>query len=226
MVYKIQGRKKLTVAIDGPAGVGKSTIAKLIASKADLFFLNTGNFYRAVTLEALNKNIDISDSEELIKLAESSVIKIKNSHVYLNGTDVEDQLHTDMVDANVAQVSTIKDLRIEINKKIRSVAENIDVIAEGRDMTTVVFPDAEVKIFLDASVETRASRRCNQGVSEKNISEIKESIKKRDEIDRNKEYGNLKISEDAIYLNTSDLTIDQVCEKVMSEINKNRQIKY
>ena len=216
----------MTVAIDGPAGVGKSTIAKMIAAKADLFFLNTGNFYRAVTLEALNRNMDMNNSEELVKLAESSVIDIKNSHVYLNGIDVDDQLHTDAVDSNVAQVSTIKDLRIEINKKIRSVSENLDVIAEGRDMTTVVFPDAEVKIFLDASVETRAARRCNQGVSEKNISEIEESIKKRDEIDRNKEYGNLKISEDAIYLNTSDLTIDQVCEKVMSEIYKNRQNKY
>ena len=216
----------MTVAIDGPAGVGKSTIAKMVAAKADLFFLNTGNFYRAVTLEAINRNIDMNDSDKLIKLAESSVIDIINSHVHLNGKDVDDLLHTDKVDSNVAQVSTIKNLRIEINKKIRSVSDNLDVIAEGRDMTTVVFPDAEVKIFLDASVETRASRRCNQGVSKKNISEIQESIKKRDEIDRNKEYGNLKISEDAIYLNTSDLTIDEVCEKVMSEIYKNRQNKY
>ena len=216
----------MTVAIDGPAGVGKSTIAKIIAEKADLFFLNTGNFYRAVTLEAINKNIDIKDSDKLIKIAESSVIEIINSHIFLNGTDVEDQLHSDSVDSLVAQISSVKELRIEINKKIRSAAENLDVIAEGRDMTTVVFPDAEVKIFLDAPVETRASRRLNQGVSNKNENEIRESIKKRDEIDRNKEYGNLKISEDALYLNTSDLTIDQVCEKVMSEISQNRHIKY
>ena len=216
----------MTVAIDGPAGVGKSTIAKMISEKADLFYLNTGNFYRAVTLEALNSSTNISDQEKLVDIAVKSDIKIINTHIYLNGKDVEDLLHTDSVDSNVAQVSSIRDLRIEINKKIRSAAENLDIIAEGRDMTTVVFPDAEVKVFLDASIETRASRRCNQGVSEKNITEIQESIKKRDEIDRNKEYGNLKISEDAIYLNTSDLTIDQVCEKVMSEIYKNRQNKY
>ena len=216
----------MTVAIDGPAGVGKSTIAKMISEKADLFYLNTGNFYRAVTLEALNSGTDISDNEKLVDIAVNSDIQIINTHIYLNGKDVEDLLHTDAVDSNVAQVSSVRDLRIEINKKIRSSAENLDIIAEGRDMTTVVFPDAEVKIFLDASIETRASRRSNQGVSEKNISEIEESIKKRDEIDRNKEYGNLKISEDAIYLNTSDLTIDEVCEKVMSEIYKNRKNKY
>ena len=226
MVFKTQGRKKLTVAIDGPAGVGKSTIAKMVSEKAGLFYLNTGNFYRAVTLEALNSSTDMSDSEKLTGIAADSDIKIINTHIFLNGKDVEDDLHTDAVDSHVAQVSSIRDLRIEINKKIRSVSENLDIIAEGRDMTTVVFPDAEVKIFLDASIETRASRRCSQGVSEKNISEIRDSIKERDEIDRNKEYGNLKISEDAIYLNTSDLTIDQVCEKVMSEINKNRQNKY
>ncbi len=216
----------MTVAIDGPAGVGKSTIAKLISQKADLFYLNTGNFYRAVTLEAINSKIDLTDSEKLIEIAEKSDIRIINSHIYLNGMDVEDFLHTDEIDSNVAEVSSIKELRIEINRKIRSVSENLDIIAEGRDMTTVVFPDADVKVFLDASIETRASRRSNQGVSQKNVREIEESIKKRDEIDRNKEYGNLKITEDAIYLNTSDLTIDQVCEKVMSEINKNRQNKY
>jgi cytidylate kinase len=216
----------LTVAIDGPAGVGKSTIAKLISQKAGLFYLNTGNFYRAVTLDVIKKKLDIKDTDRITEISKVSDIKIINSHIYLNGTDIEDQLHTDAVDSLVAQVSTIKELRMDINRKIRSVSKNLDVIAEGRDMTTVVFPDAEVKVFLDASIETRASRRSDQGVSEKNISEIQDSIKKRDEIDRNKEYGNLKISEDAIYLNTSDLTIDQVCDKVMSEINKNRHIKY
>ena len=216
----------MTVAIDGPAGVGKSTIAKLISQKAGLFYLNTGNFYRAVTLDVIAENLDIENTEKITAISKSSDIKIINSHIYLNGTDVEDKLHTDAVDSLVAQVSTIKELRMEINRKIRSVSQNLDVIAEGRDMTTVVFPDAEVKVFLDASIETRASRRSNQGISDKNISEIQDSIKKRDQIDRNKEFGNLKISEDAIYLNTSDLTIDEVCDKVMSEINKNRHIKY
>ncbi len=216
----------MTVAIDGPAGVGKSTIAKMISEKAGLFYLNTGNFYRSITLKIIENGIDFDNTEEIIKLSENTDIKIINSRLFMDGNDVEDLLHTDNIDSHVAQVSSIMELRLAVNTKIRSVSRNLDIIAEGRDMTTVVFPDAEVKIFLDASIEKRASRRSGQGVSSKNISEIAEGIKQRDEIDRNKKFGNLKISKDAIYLNTSDLTIDEVCEKVMSEINKNRHNKY
>ena len=212
----------MIVAIDGPAGVGKSTIAKIISKKTDLFYLNTGNFYRAVTLEVLTKKIDLNDNDKIVDLAEKTDIEIIDSRIFMNRCDVEDLLHTDDVDSHVAQVSSFKELRLIINSKIQSVSKDLDIIAEGRDMTTVVFPSAEVKIFLDAAIETRAFRRSKQGVSKKDINEIQETIRKRDEIDRNKKYGNLKISEDAIYLNTSDLTIDEVCEKVISEINKSR----
>ena len=210
----------MTVAIDGPAGAGKSTIASKLAEISGFFYLNTGNFYRALTLEIINKNIDISENDRIITAAESSDITITNSRLYLNSIDVEDFLHTDKVDSLVAQVSAIREVRHIINKKLHKVSKNLDVIAEGRDITTVVFPDAEVKVYLDASIEKRAQRRLDQGVSQRTYDEIKESIKERDLIDISKKFGGLKISEDALYLNTSDLTIDEVCEKVLTEISK------
>jgi len=212
----------MIVAIDGPAGAGKSTIASNLARKTGFFYLNTGNFYRALTLALIQNNIDINNTDSVIKEADKHQIDIIDKHVHLDGIDVEDKLHSDRVDSLVAQVSTIREVRNKINSQLHRVSQNQDIIAEGRDMTTVVFTDAEVKIYLDASIEKRAKRRLDQGVSEKSLEEIKSGINDRDMIDHNKEFGKLKISDDAIYLNSSDLTIDEVCEKVMSEINKHR----
>jgi len=215
----------MIVAIDGPAGAGKSTIASKVAEKTGFFYLNTGNFYRALSYIIIQEKIDISDKDAVIKAAEKHKIGIINKKVHLDGKDVENFLRSDAVDAIVAQVSAITEVRHIINEQIQKAAKNNDIIAEGRDMTTVVFPNAEVKIYLDASIEKRAKRRLDQGTSVKSLEEIEENIKTRDYIDTNKEYGNLKISEDAIYLNSSDLTIDEVCEKVLSEICKKGQLK-
>jgi cytidylate kinase len=210
----------MIVAIDGPAGAGKSTIASKVAEKTGFFYLNTGSFYRALTYEVIKEKINISDKDAIINAAEKHKIELINKRIHLNGTDVENFLRSDAVDALVAQISAITEVRHIINKHIQKAAKNNDIIAEGRDMTTVVFPNAEVKIYLDASIENRAKRRLDQGTSVKTLEEIKENIKTRDNIDKNKEFGKLKISEDAIYLNSSDLTIDEVCEKVLSEIDK------
>lgn len=212
----------MIVAIDGPAGVGKSTISTRIAEEAGFFNLNSGNFYRAVTLYVLNNNIDYNNEEELLNAAGKCSFEIRNQHLYLNGVDVEDKLHNDIVDALVARVSTVVPIRHIVNKNLRLISHSLDLVAEGRDMTTVVFPDAEVKVFLDASPEIRASRRKNQGVSDKSLDEIIESIKARDKIDRNKKEGSLIIADDALYLDTSDLTIEEVCEKVTEKIIDNR----
>ncbi len=210
----------MIVAIDGPAGAGKSTVASKVAEKTGFFYLNTGNFYRALTYALIKNKIDISDKDRVIKAAQKHKIEIINKKVYLDGTDVEDLLHTDAVDTIVAQVSAITEVRHKINEQIQKAAKNNNIIAEGRDMTTVVFPNAGVKIYLDASIDKRAKRRLGQGTSAKSLDEIEKNIKERDDIDKNKEFGKLKISEDAIYLNSSDLTIDEVCDKVLSEINK------
>ena len=212
----------MIVAIDGPAGVGKSTISGQIARDNDFFNLNSGNFYRAITLFILENFINREDDKELEKAARSCSLEIKNGRLYLNDLDVEERLHTDSIDACVAQISAVVSIRHIVNENLGSIGKTINLVAEGRDMTTVVFPHAEVKIFLDASPEIRAKRRKDQGTSNQSLDEIIESIKARDMIDRNKKEGSLIIADDALYLDTSDLTIEEVCEKVTEKIKDNR----
>ena len=209
----------MVVAIDGPAGCGKSTVAKIIADRLNITFLNSGSFYRGITLSLLRSGQDISDHEAVVQLARSLDIDYVDSRLGINGEDVEDQLHTDQVDAHTAQVSSIIPLRHIVNEKIRHITESLSIVCEGRDMTTVVFPDAEYKFYLDASIDVQALRRFNQGVSKLSLEEIKETIRQRDEIDKAKAEGALKISPDATYIDTSDLTIEQVCEIILHKIH-------
>lgn len=208
----------MVVAIDGPAGTGKSTVAHKVAEELGLTFLNSGSFYRALTLAALNVGVDIDDSDAVMKLAENQKLDYVNSHLILNGTDVDDQLHQDKVDANVSKVSAIVPLRHLVNDRMRQIVKSLNIICEGRDMTTVVFPDAEYKFYLDASVDVQAQRRFNQGCSGLTLEEVKAAIIKRDEMDRNKAEGSLKKADDAHYIDTSDLTIDDVCAIIVSKI--------
>ncbi|MDC7124614.1 MAG: (d)CMP kinase, partial [Spirochaetales bacterium] len=147
---------------------------------------------------------------------------IINKHVCLNGIDVESKLHNDTIDKYVAKISAIIEIRTVVTKALRKTSESLDVVAEGRDITTVVFPSAELKFYMDASVDVRAERRFKQGTSNQSFEELKKSIKERDEIDKNKPVGSLKIAADAIYLDTSDLTIDAVCETVLGKIRERK----
>ena len=215
----------MVIAIDGPAGSGKSTIAKLLAEKLkgkdgqDFIYINSGNLYRTITLGCLRLNIDLSDSEKVINLAENIKIAYEKTQVFLNGEDVTDLLHTDEIDLFSAPLSAIVPVRHIVNDIIRSLAEGRNIVVEGRDMTTVVFPDAQHRFYLDASADSRAERRFCQGVSKLSLEEIKEAILKRDEIDKNKPEGSLKITQGVQYLDTSDLTIIQVYEKLIKKIN-------
>lgn len=231
----------MVVAIDGPAGAGKSTIAKKIAQDLNLTFLNSGSFYRAITLSVLQNGIGITsgagqvdgvanlasgasapkivDENAIIEHAKTLSIDYQKSHLILNGVDVEDLLHTDAVDSLVSQVSSIIQIRHIVNDKIRLLTNKLDIVCEGRDMTTVVFPDAEYKFYLDASLEAQAKRRFNQGVSNLTLEEIMATIKERDERDKKKAEGALKIASDACYVDTSDLTIEQVCAIIKGKIH-------
>ena len=208
----------MIVAIDGPAGTGKSTIANQIAKDLNLVFLNSGSFYRALTLAMLQFGLGIEKTESVIEFAKKQKFDYKNSHMYLNGNDVEEYLHQDNVDAMVSQVSSIVEVRHLLNKKMREIVKNMNIICEGRDMTTVVFPNADVKVYLDASVDVQAKRRFEQGVSNLSLEEIKATIIKRDEMDKNKAEGALKIAPDALYIDTSDLTIKEVCAIIENKI--------
>ncbi len=208
----------MVVAIDGPAGCGKSTVAKILAERLHLTFLNSGSFYRGITLALLRAGIDLKDEQKVLDFARGLNLDYVNSHLFLEGEDVEDLLHTDQVDAHAAQVSAIVPLRHIVNEKIREVTKSLSIVCEGRDMTTVVFPNAEHKFYLDASIDVQAQRRFDQGVSDLSLEEIKESIRKRDEIDKNKAEGALKIAPDALYIDTSHLTIEEVCEIMTRKI--------
>ncbi|MGD9938249.1 MAG: 30S ribosomal protein S1 [Clostridia bacterium] len=217
----------MIIAMDGPAGTGKSTIARLVAERRGFTYINSGNLYRAITLGALRAGLDLDDEAAVVAFAESALLEYRGGKLHLDGIDVEPLLRGDEVEARVALLSSIVPVRRIVNDHIRRLATGLDAVVEGRDITTVVFPDADVKFYIDASVQARAERRFGQGTSALSLDEIRTAIAVRDEIDRNKAEGSLKRSPQAIYLDTSHLTIDQVYEKVDSKIQQqgNRMAK-
>lgn len=210
------------VAIDGPAGTGKGTITKLIAKELGFVNIDTGAMYRCATLQTLRQGItNIKEKEKIIQIAQNIDIKMKSENgeqqIYLNNENVSKEIRSKEVSAFVSPVSSIPEVRKIMVDMQRKMAQNTDVIMEGRDITTVVFPNANVKIYLDASVEERAKRRYKEN-QEKGISmtyeEVLEAIKTRDYNDMNKPVGALKIADDAIVIDTTKLSIEQVKEQV------------
>ena len=217
----------MIVAIDGPAGSGKGTITKNIEKKLGFLKLDTGATYRCVALETLRNNLRLDQETEIIKIAQNIKIEIDNKGnndiIYLNGEDVSTKIREKEVTAIVSQVSSIIPVREEMVKVQRNLAKGKNVIVEGRDIGTVVFPNADLKIYLDASEEIRAQRRYKEN-QEKGIDmtyeEVLENVKMRDYNDMNKKVGALKKAEDAIVIDSTNLTIEEVTDKVIKEIKK------
>ncbi|MDR1178593.1 MAG: 30S ribosomal protein S1 [Spirochaetaceae bacterium] len=208
----------MVIAIDGPAGSGKSTAAKMLAQGLGYTYINSGSLYRTLTLGCLRNHISPVDPEKALEYAQNAEISYKNGRIYLFGEDVNDILHTDEIDTWTAPLSAIVPVRHVVNSHIRKIAGDLDVVAEGRDMTTVVFPDAKFRFFLDASVKARAKRRFEQGVSNLSLEEIEKTIAQRDEIDRNKQEGKLEIAPGVLYIDSSDLTLNEVYDKLIQTI--------
>lgn len=209
----------MVIAIDGPAGSGKSTIAKLLAERLGFTYVNSGNIYRAITLGCLRSGINPTDSVLATEYANGADIAYTNGQVYLFGETVEGLLHSDEIDRYVASLSAIVPIRHRVNDLIHHVSQGLDIVVEGRDITTVVFPQAEHRFYLDASVQSRAKRRYLQGVSKLSLEEIAEGIRQRDEIDKNKAEGSLKVAPGVGYLDTSDLTIEQVYARLIRQLD-------
>ena len=221
------------VGIDGTAGSGKGTVTKQIANKMNLLNIDTGSMYRCVALAALRANAingEEIDIQKVIELLDNVEIKIINApegdRVFLNGEDVTTKIREKDVTGIVSPISAIPEVRVKLVDLQRKMAEGKNVIMEGRDICTVVFPNADVKIYLDATPEERANRRLIQmRESNKNITyqEVLDSIKKRDENDKNKKMGALKMAEDSIYIDTTNLSIEEVVAKVQEIIVKKKQ---
>ncbi|MFA7643215.1 MAG: (d)CMP kinase [Sphaerochaetaceae bacterium] len=212
-------RRGFVVAMDGPAGVGKSSIANMVAKHLGYYFLNSGNFYRAITKAVLEQGRNADDPDEVLDVARNIKLSIVHERLFADGVDVEDSLHTDAIDAYVAKHSAIVMLRDIVNGYLRNLARRgLDIVCEGRDITTVVFPEAQCKFFLDASVEVRARHRYEQQPTEMSYEQLVKAVAERDEIDRNKPVGALKVAPDALYIDTSYLTIDEVYDTVLRAI--------
>jgi len=213
------------VAIDGPAGTGKGTVTKLIAKALGLINIDTGAMYRCVTLECLNQGVSESEEEKIEKILENIEIKLeKEQKVFLNGKDVSQEIRRPRIDENVAKFAALKMVRDKLTPIQAEMGTNQDVIMEGRDIGTVVFPNANVKIFLDCSLEERANRRYKQNL-EKGINDSYEQILKgmieRHKLETEREIAPFVKAEDAIFIDTTNMTIEEVTHTIEQIIEKN-----
>ncbi|MCM8822135.1 MAG: (d)CMP kinase [Candidatus Omnitrophica bacterium] len=221
-------KKHSVIAIDGPAGAGKSTVAVLVARKLGFLYIDTGAMYRALTLKALRLKLDLDNKKPLIEMSQKSVIELiqeeNGCKIFLDGEDVSKQIRTEQVSANSHFVALIPEIREILWKVQRSYRNSHDIVMEGRDIGTVVFPDAEVKIYLDASPEERAKRRYlqlkAQGI-EVDIEKIKGEILLRDERDSKRDIAPLIKHPEAIVVDTTSMTIEQVVAAIV-EIYKEK----
>ena len=215
--------KNLIVAIDGPAGSGKSTIAKLLAKKYDLTYIDTGAMYRMITLYLLENNIDINDLKEIERVLNTVNLDMQGDKFYLDNVDVSTKIREKRINDNVSKVASIKIVRSNLVDLQRKISNNKDVILDGRDVGTVIFPNAQVKIFLIASPEERARRRYNEFLEKKTkitYDEVLKSIKERDHIDSTRDESPFVKADDAIELDSTNLTIEDVINFISKEIEK------
>ena len=216
------------VAIDGPAGSGKSTVAKLVAKELGCLYIDTGAMYRALTLGALERNIDIKDNNALIGLSGELDIRLESGKsslkVYLDGMDVSEKIRMLDVSKSVKFIAAIKEVRENMVNLQRALAQKEgNAVLEGRDIGTVVFPDAKYKFYMDASLEERVKRRYEEFQS-KNIpvsaDDVESDVRERDESDKTRSVAPLKKAKDAVYIDTTNLGIEEVVKKVLSSIKK------
>lgn len=212
----------LVIAVDGPAGAGKSTIAKIIAKKLNINYIDTGAMYRAITYKCLKNNVNINNEEEVIKIAQNTDIDFKDNNIYLDKNIVNEEIRTIEVSNNVSNVAKIKEVRHLMVDVQREIGKRNSVILDGRDIGSYVFPNADYKFYLIATPNERGMRRFKE-LKEKgydtSLEEIIKDIIKRDEIDSNREFAPLVKAEDAIEIDTTGKSIDEVVDFVLSKIS-------
>ncbi len=221
--------KKMNIAIDGPASAGKSTIAKKVAEKLGYIYLDTGAMYRTLTYAALSNGSDLHDEEALHKLLQGiritfSTAENEMQRVFLNEEDVTESIRSEHVTQNVSLVSSFAKVREEMVARQKSIARSGGVVMDGRDIGTVVLPDAEVKIFMTATAEERALRRYKENMAKgmtTSLEELTEDMKRRDHLDSTRTISPLKKADDAIVLDSTHLEIDEVVKRILGIIEAN-----
>ncbi len=216
--------KKIVIAIDGPAGSGKSTAAKNLAKKLGITYLDTGAMYRAITFLALRSGV-VNDTKAVIEIAQNVKLRLNfengKTRVFADEEEVTEQIRSAEVNSMVSEVSTIPEVRAEMVKIQKSIGNQGSIVAEGRDVTTVVFPNAEIKIYLTASIDERARRRFKE-FQEKDanitIEEVKANLEKRDKIDSGRDVSPLRKAEDAIEFDNTGLTPEQDLEYLLNKV--------
>ena len=211
----------LRVAIDGPGGTGKSTIAKAIADRFGLEYIDTGAMYRSMGLKALRTGISPADEDAVAEMLKDTTLDFRDNHMYLDDEDVSGLIRTNEISMAASDISKLPCVRAKADELSKYLAATRDVVMEGRDITTVVIPDAEVKIFMTAAAEIRAERRYKQLLDagkEADYDQILDEIQKRDYQDSHRSLNPLRQAEDAEFLDTSDLSQEEVIEAVSSII--------
>ena len=218
-------KEDLTIAMDGPAGSGKSTIAQRLAEKLDYLYLNSGSMYRAMTLLSIRAGGDPTDVLTLTQLARKCRIDFSNNGktTLLNGEDVSDALRAPEIDRAIVDIAKVPEVRSEMVKQQRRIGKNGGIIVEGRDVTTVVFPDADLKFYISASVEERARRRFTEQKAKgikTTLEQVKQEIRSRDQMDESREHSPLRTAEDAIVIDTTSMTVSQAVEFVLNRVEE------
>ena len=213
--------KVYSVAIDGPAGAGKSTVAKMIAERLNLVYVDTGAMYRAITLKALE--IGNFSKKGIIKIAEESTIEIINGRIYLDGRDVTEEIRKPSVDEKVSTVASIPQVRKRLVEIQRQMAKNYGVVMDGRDIGTTVLPNAKYKFYLTADIKIRAKRRyeemLNKGIK-RDLEKVEQELAQRDKQDMERAYSPLKVAEDAVVIDTSSKTPEEVVNEILDYIKR------
>lgn len=208
------------IAIDGPSGSGKSTVAKIIARELNLQYIDTGAMYRAITYKIFKNNVDISKGNQLLPLLDNTKFEFKNFKLCMDGYIVGDEIRSPQIDAMVSAVSANKHVRDSLANKQIEMGKATPSVLDGRDIGTVLFPDAIVKIFLIADARARAKRRHTQnarrGIHHLSIDEIEAEIKKRDYVDSNRTISPLAKAQDSVEIDTSNITVDETVRKIIS----------
>ena len=213
--------KNLVIAVDGPAGAGKSTIAKIVADKMNINYIDTGAMYRAITYKVLQSGIDINNENEVIEIAKKSDIDFKDNNIYLDGKILKEEIRTPEVSHNVSNVAQIKDVRHLMVDVQRDIGNKSSVILDGRDIGSYVFPNADYKFFLVASPKERGERRYKELIKKgynTTLEEVINDVIRRDGIDSNREFAPLVKANDAIEIDTTGKSIDKVVESVIDKI--------